>query len=84
LTFANLKNTKRVREALSAALQEIESDSILFTHLDDARSGMNRELRRWVRKSPNALVKAFDAYGSVERREAFKRHAAAVIELVTR
>lgn len=81
LTLSRLTDTKRLREAVGQLFKDIESDDVLFNHLDHARKAMNKELRRWSRKSPIAIASAFPMH-SAGRAETFKRHLDSVLNIL--
>ncbi len=62
LTLQRVSSTKIVRERLGSLLHDLESDDILFEHIESARSGISRELRRWRRKTISAVKRCFGTY----------------------
>lgn len=51
MTLSNLSDTRKLRDKVGRLLSHIESDDLLFDHLDHARCSINKELRRWRGKS---------------------------------
>ena len=82
LTLPKLSDTKRLRESLTQVVADLETDDVLFDHLDQARVSMHQELRRWAGKSPAGLAKTYSTYGSAERTAIFRRHLGSALQLM--
>lgn len=81
LTLPNLSDTKRLRKSFNELIDHLETDDVIFEHLNNARGAMNKELNRWSKKSMPTLCKAFPSH-SKDKALVFRKELTSVVELL--